>query len=312
MTIAVLGIAGLFATAWAPTYLRAYVANCGPADRIIMEYARLPGYELDKYFAKLTWRDGVPVPKNKPDKHNPWNIALAGLYNLERYCETGDPKRLEAAITQRRWLAENVTASNEELGLLRWSYDFQNKPYASKAGWGSAMSQSAGTLLMQLVHPRFDRQDTAKVRNTIRTSLHPVADGGTYSPYGDGLIFWEEVATHERPSTIINGAQVASFYYDLVAEQMPTGEMRGKLLDLNDKAIKALLSVQDEMMATDKPGHILYDLTTSPPNLRKKGHYAYKIAVWWLEWVGRNGTDVTAIQNKLKRITVAPKTAQQN
>lgn len=282
-------------------YWASYRVNCDHADKLLLRVDKKPGAELDSYFSRLKFVDGIP--RDEYGRENPFTIAMVGLLDLQRYCETKEPKRLEVAIRQRKVLVDNIKRSNSGTDALLIKYDFPNAPYAEKAGWSSAMSQSAGTLLMMLLQPEGFWNDQKLITGTIRPALHDIDHGGIYSNFEDGSIFWEEVAYPDRPSIIMNGAQVATHNYDIVIDLMPPGDpMRVKLHELNERAKDGLMLVQDRMIKGDGKGHILYDLTTVPMNIREKGHYAHLIAIEWLEEMKAQGRDVKDYIERLKAL----------
>lgn len=283
-------------------YPTSYKVNCKPAERLLLGVDKKPGSQLDAYFSRLRFVDGIPL--DEYGHANPFTIAMVGLLNVQRYCETKEARRLDAAIAQRKWLVQNLKQSSTKSGTRLFTYDFANAPYADGAGWSSAMSQSAGTLLMQLIKPEYSWSDPSLLNGAIKAALHDINDGGIYSNFEDGSIFWEEVAWPGRPSLIMNGAQVATHNYDIIIDDlMPPGDsMRVKLHELNERAKDGLMLVQDKMIKGDGKGHILYDLTTVPVNTREKGHYAHTIAIEWLAEMKAQGRDVKDYIERLKAL----------
>lgn len=219
---------------------------------------------------------------------SPWLISAYALRHLENFCKDGDVKRLPPIKAQREWLKMNLVARRSgNTDFLVIPYDFPNLPYASKPGWASSLAQVSTLSLFARFRPKEEiaagDQTTEKIAAAFAV---PATEGGLYSDYKRSTIWWEEVATPERPSMVINGGAIALYLLAADLPTLPISEaLRQDLAVKVEKAKRALLIMMPDLVTAD--GRLLYDL--SGTNFRDRGHYSHVVLGEVFSWLQRDG-----------------------
>jgi heparosan-N-sulfate-glucuronate 5-epimerase len=161
---------------------------------------------------------GVPYnasSKKYPAAYHPTTIAQYALAHWNTYLETGDEKNKQAFIVQARWLVENETSSNSDVG--GWPFPFSVPDFFAQAPWLSALTQgNAISVLVRAFQLTAEDAFLEVARRAVRTFELDIFDGGVSAHIGDGDIFFEEVAVYPA-AHILNGYLLALFgLYDYV------------------------------------------------------------------------------------------------
>jgi len=266
---------------------------CSGIEDALPPYLRMTPQALIKMIP-LTDMDGivaVAYPEPRGVQINPWDVAWYGLLQASAYCVDHDASRLEIIRKHRDWLSSHLEtrhAAGVEFAVV--SYDFPDPPWSSKAGWGSGLSQAATLAFLNRVRTdnRVQRQQVELVAKALATKT---IDGGIYSDFGShGGIVWQEVATSEKTSNIINGHAAALY---IIAHEAPHlsrfPEIQKRLETMVKQGKTALVEMLPVMVP--EPGKIIYDV--GKVGIRSKGHYSHRLIVSVLEWMKGTG-DVSA------------------
>jgi len=171
----------------------------------------LPHGRLDEAgvpFNTSTVAFGVP-------SYQPTTIAQYGLVQWNTYLRDRQPERLEAFMTQARWLAAHATYLTN--GAAVWPIPFPSPTYGAPGPWLSALTQgNVVCVLTRAYRLTGDQQYLALARAGVAAFKVDVLDGGVQTPVAADGLFFEEVATYPA-SRILNGFIISLFgLYDYV------------------------------------------------------------------------------------------------
>ena len=145
----------------------------------------------------------VFIDKQWGYRYNPITTAQFGLHNLTRYAETREPRYLNLARAQARWLLANAQPWAND--ALTWIYDYDLAFYGPRAPWISAMAQGeAISLLLRMQQIEPDERTVDITRRALQPFFFPVSKGGVASTFPDGSLVFEEYPT-SPPSQVLNG-----------------------------------------------------------------------------------------------------------
>ena len=271
------------------TQVDGYTIECKGIESVLQSSLKMDAKTLQNYDSAktITFIDGVLAYRyggTRGTQISPWLASTYALRHLEQFCKDRDLARLPKILAQRDWLAKNLVARKsgaEEFLVI--PYDFPNPPYSSKPGWTSALAQASTLSLLARVRPK---QHDPNVEMVAAAFAIPAVKGGLYSDYDRATIWWEEVATPERPSMVVNGGAIALYILAADLDVLPiTTPLHENLAVKIEKAKRALLLMLPRLVPSE--GKILYDL--SGTNFRNKGHYAHIATVEVLSWMQTDG-----------------------
>jgi len=249
--------------------------------------------QIDSYLASnyIFWR-GLPYFNYKEDRNwqvNPYQVAYIGKLLLERYCSSKSQSDLARAIGLRSWLINQFAQKMEASDVVRVEYDFPNKPYADKPGWGSAFAQSEVLDFAYRLKPENSPDDEKILAAATKAFLTDISHGGLYSEFGNnGAIMWEEVAA-TVPSLIVNGHILAIWNLDRIIPRLnDISPTRDKLENLNQRAKQAVVEFASQAQLSDEA--VVYDLRgPNKLNFRNRDTYPWRIMVIGYRYLIKQG-----------------------
>lgn len=264
--------------------------------------------QIDSYLADnyLFW-NGLPYFNYKEERGwriNPYQVAYIGKLLLERYCASRSQTDLDRAIGLRSWLVEQLAKKLESSPVARIEYDFPNKPYTDKPGWGSAFAQSEVLDFAYRLKPK-NQSDEKILSAAMEAFLTDISNGGLYSSFGrNGAIIWEEVAT-DTPSLIVNGHILAIWNIDQIIPRLKVGSsLRDKLADLNRRAKQAVVEFAGQAQLSDEA--VVYDLRgPNKLNFRNRNTYPWRIMVIGYRYLIEQGYNLEKPLSKLEAMKSA-------
>lgn len=171
----------------------------------------LPHGRLDENGVPFNTRNGAfGVPA-----YQPTSVAQYGLAQWNAYLRDRQPQRLDAFMTQARWLATHATRLTT--GAVVWPIPFPSPPYGAMGPWLSALTQgNVVCVLVRAYRLTGDEQYLTLARAGVEAFKLDVLDGGVQTPVAADGLFFEEVATYPA-SRILNGFIISLFgLYDYV------------------------------------------------------------------------------------------------
>ena len=177
----------------------------------------------------------------------------------------------------------------EASDVVRVEYDFPNKPYADKPGWGSAFAQSEVLDFAYRLKPENSPDDEKILAAATKAFLTDISHGGLYSEFGNnGAIMWEEVAA-TVPSLIVNGHILAIWNLDRIIPRLnDISPTRDKLENLNQRAKQAVVEFASQAQLSDEA--VVYDLRgPNKLNFRNRDTYPWRIMVIGYRYLIKQG-----------------------
>jgi len=156
--------------------------------------------------------DDKQVPQTEISKkiglhYYPITIAQFGLFQLQKYAETGREADLQIAKSNALWLLKNVQPWGKD--SLAWVHHFTLPFYGPIAPWISGMAQGVAISFLLRMQPYLtDANITECAEKAMNVFYHPVHEQGVVTHFRDGGISFEEFPTTPQ-SQVLNGHMFA-------------------------------------------------------------------------------------------------------
>jgi heparosan-N-sulfate-glucuronate 5-epimerase len=179
--------------------------------------------------------DGIPrVNYGHPIglRYNAITTAQWGLFNLQKWADSGDESARAQALRCAEWLV--YTCRPWKNDILAWIYDYGFDLYGPYPPWISGMAQGEAVSLLLRCHQLEHKNDFLRVSHgAARAFLYDYEEGGVTDRLNNGSIFFQEYPV--EPSVhVLNGGIFAFFGvydYAIFFNDAPMKDMARQFLD---------------------------------------------------------------------------------